>query len=91
MNHSDQSNESRSRNASTLVGFYLWRGGLAFCALYTAYWSFDRVIRALLEIGVPAQLVWGAALFVFGILLLVASLIVERVIDARAEQGLQDL
>jgi hypothetical protein len=48
------------------------------------------VIRALIDVGVPAQIVWGIAFFAFGALLLIASLIVERILDARAEGSLKD-
>ena len=82
--------KNAARDASATVGFFLWRAGLAFCACYLAYRGFSKVITALLEVGVPAQVVWGVAFFAFGSLLLIVSLVVERIIDARAEGSLKD-
>lgn len=81
---------SRGSDLSTRIGFFLWRGGLAFCACYVAYRSFATVAELLLEIGVPLQIVIGFSLVAFGLLLLIASLIIERVIDARIEGQLLD-
>ncbi|MCB0720162.1 MAG: hypothetical protein KDD65_17065 [Bacteroidetes bacterium] len=91
MESSHHPRSGRGGELSTRIGFLLWRGGLAFCALYLFYQGFARVVRVLLEIGVPAQLVWGLVFLALGFCLLIGSLIVERVIDARAERGLKDL
>lgn len=88
MSEPSSSNSSHGRETSTRIGFILWRGGLMFCAAYVAYRSIAVAAEALLEIGVPLQIVVGVGLVVVGVLLLIASLIVERIIDARAESGL---
>ncbi len=82
--------DEQGRTVSTIVGFYMWRGGLIFCACYGFYLGAERAIRVALELGVPAQVVVGASLIVLGFLVLFASLIVERVLDARAEGNLLD-
>lgn len=82
--------DSRGRTLTAQVGFYMWRGGLIFCALYGAYEGIQWVVRLILEFGLPLQVAVAVALLLTGFLLLVSSLIVERAIDARAERGLLD-
>ena len=81
----------RGRAMSEQIGFYLWRGGLAFSGSYLAIRGFIRGFRAVLELGVPVQLAVGLSFILLGFLLLFGSLIVERVIDARSEHGLRDM
>ena len=81
----------RSTSVGTTLGFYLWRGGLMFSAVWLAWQGFKQGWRIFLALGVPVQITLGVFLFVLGALLLLASLIVERVLDARAERGLKDL
>ena len=90
MKEDNKPESDRGRAISTRIGFLLWRGGLAFCAAYIAVRSLSRIISLALEIGIPPQLVWGLAFMSIGFLLLMFSLIVERIIDARAERGLGD-
>lgn len=84
-------NGTRHRSAGTAIGFYLWRGGLLFSAGYLAWEGLARGWRVLLAIGVPAQIAAGIGCILVGLGLLMGSLIVERIIDARAERGLKDL
>lgn len=85
------SRRESNRALTTTVGFYMWRGGLVFCGVYLAYEGWVRAFRFIREIGVPLQMAAGLSFVVLGFVLLFASLIVERVIDARAERGLKDL
>ncbi len=80
----------RSTAVGTTLGFYLWRGGLLFSAAWLAWEGFERGWRLFIAIGVPVQITAGVLLFVLGAVLLLASLIVERIFDARAERGLKD-
>lgn len=81
----------RGRAISEQIGFYLWRGGLAFSGSYLAVRGFIRGFRAVLELGVPVQLAVGLSFILIGFVLLFGSLIVERVLDARSERGLRDM
>ena len=90
VDHDDDQDGESGRTLSTLIGFYMWRGGLIFCACYGFYLGAEQAIRVALEVGVPVQVIVGVSFLVVGFLILVASLIVERVIDARAEGSLLD-
>lgn len=89
--NSPHNTSGRGRAVSERVGFYMWRGGLIFCAVYAAYESVAWIVDAIIELGVPLQIAFGVAFLVVGFGMLLGSLIVERVIDARAEQGLKDM
>ena len=66
---------------------FMWRGGLLLLAVTAAV----EVMRSLLRfVDIPAQIELGAALVLAGVALLVASLIMERVDDARNEQYLRE-
>lgn len=78
-------------SVGTKLGFYLWRGGLLFSAAWLAWKAFQQGWRIFVALGVPVQITLGVFLFVLGALLLLSSLIVERIFDARAERGLKDL
>ena len=78
------------RALSTTIGLIIWRTGAYFCAGYLAYRSIKRMLRALLYVDIPPQLLVGASLIVSGLVFIFISLIVERVRDARLESGLQD-
>ena len=83
--------DTRHGSVGALIGFYLWRGGLLFSAAYVAWQGLERAWHFLLILGVPAQVAAGVGLFLVGLILLFGSLIVERMVDARAEKGLRDL
>lgn len=74
-----------------VIGFYLWRGGILFSVAYVSWQGIKHAWEFLLLIGVPAQVAAGIGLFLLGLVLLFGSLIVERIVDARAEKGLRDL
>lgn len=74
----------------TTVGYVLWRGGLYFTGAYTAYLGSRWILDALLAVGIPAQIVTGIALMLGGLIVVVASLVVERVEDAKLEGDLTD-
>jgi hypothetical protein len=80
----------RNRDTVTTIGYVLWRGGLYFTGAYTAYRSSRWILDVLLEIGIPAQIVTGMALIVGGAVMVMASLVVERIEDARLEGDLTD-
>ena len=68
-----------------LLGLALWRGGL----LFVAAWSFFRGARHVLRLlELPLQLEVGFGLVVSGLGMLMLSLVLERIQDARAEGDL---
>jgi len=70
-----------------LVGFLFWRCGLLLVAGYTTL----RIARlALQHVDLPPQLDVGLGLTIAGAALVLGSLVAERVVDARAEEGLAD-
>ena len=70
-----------------LVGFVFWRSGILLVAGY----SFFRIARLLVSyVELPAQLEVGGALLLAGVGLLFASLIGERIQDARLEGDLTE-
>ena len=70
-----------------LVGFVFWRCGLMLVAGYSTL----RIARlALRYVDLPAQLDLGLALTIAGAVLVLGSLVAERIVDARAEEGLTD-
>ena len=68
-----------------LVGLLLWRGGLLFVACYSSYRGMRQLVR---WVELPLQLEVGVALALAGLVLVVVSLILERVQDARTEGDL---
>lgn len=69
-----------------VAGFLCWRAGLLLLAAY----SFYRVARLVLTYAeLPTQLEVGAGLALGGAAMVFASLVAERVQDARAERELQ--
>ena len=81
---------SQSSSLSTQVGLVLWRVGAYFCAGYLAYRGVMRVLRIFLAVDIPTKLIISLALIISGLLFIFASLIIERVRDARNETGLRD-
>ena len=70
---------------SQVLGMMLWRGGLMLAAGYSLYEAARWVLRFF---DIPDQLQVGLGLAIAGAVLVLASLLVERVIDARAEGNL---
>jgi len=68
-----------------LLGMLLWRGGLLFVACYSGYRGFRELVR---WVELPLQLEVGVAVGLTGLALVVASLVMERIGDARAEGDL---
>ncbi len=83
--------EHRPRSKGTVVGLILWRGGVYFSSGYVAYLGSKWILRLLFEVGVPTPLLVSASFAAGGVLLVLVSLIVERVQDARAEADLKEL
>ena len=65
-----------------LVGLFLWRAGLLLASSYSLY----RVSEIALEyVDLPAQVKVGVSLAAAGAMMVLGSLVAERVVDARAE------
>ena len=76
-----------SRRSIQLVGLILWRGGLLFAA---AAALFEVSRWALKYINIPTQLEVGFGLALAGFGLIILSLIIERIGDAKAEGDLRE-
>ena len=70
---------------SQALGVMLWRGGLMLAAGYALYEGAWWLLRFL---DIPDQLQVGTGLVIAGSVLVLASLLVERVVDARVEGDL---
>ena len=68
----------------------LWRGGLWFCGLYIGWEGTIRTWRFLQSLELPDPVFVGIVMMIAGSVLVVASLIIERVRDARLEAALLD-
>lgn len=68
----------------------LWRGGLWFCGLYLGWEGTVRTWRLLLSLQLPRPVLIGVALMLAGSVIVIITLIVERIHDAREEAGLLD-
>lgn len=74
-----------SKHSVQLVGLILWRGGLLFAAAAALF----EVSRRVLRYGdIPTQLEVGFGLALAGFVLIILSLIIERIRDAKAEGDL---
>lgn len=76
-----------SMRKSQVIGLILWRGGSLFVAsllLYEGAW------RLLQFIDIPMQLKVGIVLTIVGSLLVLLSLLAERITDARKEGDLRE-
>ena len=71
-------------NRWTLAGLLLWRGGTLFVAAFVAY---EAVHLVLQFVDVPGQLAVALALAGAGFLLVLVSLVWERIAEARTEKG----
>ena len=70
-----------------LVGFVPWRSGLLLVVGYSTL----RIARYTLRyVDLPAQLDLGLGLTIAGAVLVMGSIVAERVVDARSEEGLTD-
>ncbi len=78
------------RATSTTVGWILWRGGMYFCGAYIGYEGTVRTWRFLLGLDLPSQVFAGIIIILIGSVLVVASLILERIADSKLEKGLHD-
>jgi len=81
---------SSDRNILTTIGMILWRGGVYFCAGYIAFQAFRQLLKLLLWVDLPAQILLAVSCAGGGILLILFSLILERIQDAKGEKGLKD-
>ncbi|MDA0684011.1 MAG: hypothetical protein O3A57_06245 [Bacteroidetes bacterium] len=92
--HSQSSDPSRrkaaGRSVPTSIGWVLWRGGLWFCGLYLGWEGTIRTWRFLLRLRLPTQLTIALVLVLVGSVIILISLVVERIHDAREETGLSD-
>ena len=69
------------------AGMLLWRGGLLVLAIAAAV----EIMRSLLRfVDVPGQVELGMAFVLAGLALVIVSLIMERVKDARSEGYLRE-
>lgn len=81
---------STPRSRSTTLGWVLWRGGLWFCGLYLGWQGTLRTWRFLLSLRLPDPVFIGLVMMLAGSVIVVITLVVERIRDAREEVGLQD-
>lgn len=65
-----------------LIGLALWRGGVLLVGGYLAY----QVLRAVLTFT-DTQLEVAVAVFLTGLVMVFLSVLVERVLDAKAERS----
>jgi hypothetical protein len=65
-----------------MVGALLWRGGTLLAAVAALFESTRWLLRL---VDVPTQLELGLGLLLSGFVLVLVSLIVERIADYRAE------
>ena len=69
------------------VGMLMWRGGLLLLGVTAAV----EIMRSLLRfVDVPGQVEFGTAFVLAGLALVMVSLIMERVKDARSEGYLRE-
>ncbi len=76
-----------SKRSLQLTGLLLWRGGTLFVGA-TVFFEVAR--RAVRFIDVATQVEIGLGLGLAGLALIVVSLIMERIRDARQEGDLRD-
>ncbi len=71
---------------SQVLGLVLWRGGILCAAGFAVY---ESAWWLLFFWSVPEQLKVGTALVVAGVVLVLGSLLAERIADARLEGDLR--
>jgi len=79
-----------SSSKGTTLGWVLWRGGLWFCGLYIGWEGTIRTWRFLLSLELPDPVFIGIVMMIAGSVLVITSLIIERIQDARLEAHLLD-
>ena len=84
------SSQTTRRSTSTTLGWILWRGGLWFCGLYLGWQGTVRTWQFLLSLRLPDPVFIGLVCMLAGSVIVVITLIVERIHDAREEAGLLD-
>ena len=79
-------NEFNSKRSTQLAGLLLWRFGLLLAGATALY----RTTRFLMTfIDLPTQLEIGIGLLICGAVLVMASLVMERIVDMRSEGDLR--
>lgn len=86
--HTPSTGSSSSR--STTLGWVLWRGGLWFCGLYIGWEGTIRTWRFLLSLQLPRPVLIGIVMMLTGFIFVMASLIMERMQDAKMETELSN-
>ncbi len=74
-------------NKTQVVGALLWRGGLLLAAAAALFESARWILRV---VDIPPQLEIGFGLLLSGFVLVMVSLIVERIKDSRLESDLRE-
>ncbi len=74
-------------NKTQVVGALLWRGGLLLAAAAALFESARWILRV---VDMPPQLEIGFGLLLSGFVLVMVSLIVERIKDSRLESDLRE-
>ena len=74
-------------NKTQVVGALLWRGGLLLAAAAALFESVRWILRL---VDIPPQLEIGFGLLLSGFVLVMVSLIVERIKDSRLESDLRE-
>ena len=74
---------------SQVIGMILWRGGLLFAAAYAFFWGATYALGLLRIWGIrfPDSVKAGLGLMIAGFLLVMLSLLLERIRDLREEKG----
>ena len=74
-------------NKTQVAGALLWRGGLLLAAAAALFESARWILRV---VDIPPQLEIGFGLLLSGFVLVMVSLIVERIKDSRLESDLRE-
>ena len=74
-------------NKTQAVGALLWRGGVLLAVVATLFESVRWILRL---VDVPAEMRVGLGLLIAGFVLVLLSLIVERIQDFRVESDLRE-
>jgi len=67
-----------------ILGLVLWRGGLLFVGASALYYGARQLLRF---IDLPLALQVGGSLILAGLILVLASMVMENVADSRNERG----
>ena len=78
--------QSHTQRTIQFTGLFLWRLGLIIAGSTGVY----RITRHLLRfVELPVQVEIGAGLLIAGLVLFLASFIMERIVDARQERSIK--